>query len=154
VASTYRHSRAIAIRSGWSPSLNDSTGLASASLDYTVKIWDIGSGECLQMLSIGKGLSNVSFNRTSLYLRSEIGTFAIVVSSVSNMILDVSSPQNPRYQGWGLSSEGAWITYNSENQVRLPIEYRPFCSAILGTTIGIVVRFGNVWICNFKAVKA
>ena len=54
------------------------------------------------------------------------------------------------YQGGALSSDGAWITYNSENVVWLPSEYRPSCSAVSGKTIGVGVGPGKVWICNFK----
>jgi hypothetical protein len=42
------------------------------------------------------------------------------------------------------------MTYNSENLVWLPSEYRPSCSAVSGKTIGIGVGSGKVWICNFK----
>jgi WD40 repeat protein len=38
----------------------DSTRLASASLDCTVKIWDASSGTCLQMFEVGKVLSSTS----------------------------------------------------------------------------------------------
>ena len=42
-----------------------------------------------------------------------IGTIAIDASWASNMIPNATDPQDPRYQGWALSSDGAWITYNS-----------------------------------------
>ena len=127
---------------------HDSARLASASYDNTVRIWDASSGECLQTLSIGKALSKISFDTTGSNLHTEIGTVALGASS--NMTLGVMDPQDPRYQGWALSSDGAWITYNSENRVWLPSEYRPSCSAVLGKTIGIGVGSGKVWICNFK----
>jgi WD40 repeat protein len=116
---------------------HDSARLASASHDKTVKIWDVSSGECLQTLDIGKALFNISVDTTGSYLYTEIGTIAIDVSA-------------SRYQGGALSSDGAWITYNSENVVWLPSEYRPSCSAVSGKTIGIGVGSGKVWICNFK----
>src|ERR1700681_1235813 len=50
---------------------HDSTRLASASYHSTVKIWDAGSGECLQTLGIGKTLSNISFDTTGSYLHTE-----------------------------------------------------------------------------------
>jgi WD40 repeat protein len=133
---------------------HDSTRLASASYDRTVKIWDAGSGECLQTLGICKKLLNVSFDTTGLYLHTDIGTIAVDVSSASNMTPNVTNLQNPRYQGWALSSDGAWITYNSANRLWLPSEYRPSVSAVLGTTIGIGVGSGKVWMCNFKVDNA
>jgi hypothetical protein len=61
-----------------------------------------------------------------------------------------TNSQKPRYEGVALSSDGAWITYNSENLVWLPSEFRPICSAVLGTTIGIGVGSGKVYICKYK----
>jgi WD40 repeat protein len=43
----YRRSRAIAVRSTPVAFSHDSTRLASASADSTVKIWDARSGQCL-----------------------------------------------------------------------------------------------------------
>src|SRR5271156_6138726 len=128
---------------------HDSARLASASYDKTVKIWDASSGECLHTLEIGKLLFNISFDTTGSYLYTEIGTIA-VNALTSNMTPSVTDLQNPRYQGWALSSDGAWITYNSENLLWLPSEYRPSCSAVSGKTIGVGVGSGKVWICNFE----
>jgi WD40 repeat protein len=129
---------------------HDSARLASASRDTTVKIWDASSGECLQTLQIGSVLLNISFDTTGSYLHTKMGTIAIDASSASNMTPSATDPQNPRYQGCGLSSDGAWITYNSENVVWLPSEYRPSCSAVSEKTISIGVGSGKVWVCNFK----
>ena len=108
----------------------------------------------LQTLVIGKALSNISFNITGSYLHTEIGTIVLEASLSSlsslNRAPSVTDPQSPQYQGQALSSDGEWITYNSENWVWLPSEYRPSCSAVLGKTIGIGVGTGKIWICNFK----
>ncbi|KAF2183980.1 WD40 repeat-like protein, partial [Zopfia rhizophila CBS 207.26] len=129
---------------------HDSARLASASYDNTVKIWDASSGECLQILAIGKTLLNISFDITGSYLYTEIGPIVINASSVPNMAPSVTDPQNPQYQGVALSSDSAWITYNSESLVWLPSEYRPSCSAVSGKTIGIGVGSGKVWVLNFE----
>ncbi|KIM99418.1 hypothetical protein OIDMADRAFT_56552 [Oidiodendron maius Zn] len=123
---------------------HDSTRLASASVDRTVKIWNTNSGECLQTLGISKVLTNISFDTTGSYLHTEIGAINIEAASASTIPLDATSSQNLQCQGWGLSLDGAWITYNSTNRVWLPSEYRPSCSAVLGTTIGIGVGSGKV----------
>jgi WD40 repeat protein len=133
---------------------HDSTRLASASHDDTVKIWDAGSGECVQTLDIGKTLYDVSFDTTGSYLHTNIGTIVIGTSSGSITTPSMTDPQNPRYQGWALSSDGAWITYNSEYQVRLPPEYRLFRSAVSGKTIAIGGGSGRVSIFNFKVDNA
>ena len=132
---------------------HDSARLASASGDNTVKVWDASSGQCLRTLSIGKALLNISLNTTGSYLYTEIGTIDLGASSL-NITPSVTDPQNPQYQGWGLSPDGVWITYNSENLVWLPSEYRPSSSAVLGKMIGIGVGSGKVWICNLKLIKS
>ena len=129
----------------------DSTRLASASLDRTVKIWDVSSGACLQTLVIEKAVYNILFDATGSRLHTEIGTISINVSSALDTTPTVMKPQDPRYQGLGLSSDNAWIRYNSENVVWLPSEYRALCSAVSAETVGIGVGSGKVWICSFNA---
>ena len=126
---------------------HDSTWLASVSFDRTVKIWDANSGECLRTLNIGKVLSNISVDVTCSYLHTKIDIDALLAS---NMTPSVTDPQIPRFQGGALSSDGAWIAYNSENLVWLPSEYRPSCLAVSGKMIGVGVGSGKVWLCKFK----
>jgi WD40 repeat protein len=129
---------------------HDSTRLASASKDSTVKVWDASSGACVQTLEVGKALSYISFDATGLYLYTKIGTIAINALSPLNTTPIVTKPQGPQYQGGGLSLDGAWITYGSKNVVWLPSEYRPSCSAVSANTIGIGVGSGKVWMCTFN----
>lgn len=56
---------------------HDSTKLASASSDKTIKLWDASSGACLQTLDIGKTLYGLSFNSTSYCFYTEIATIII-----------------------------------------------------------------------------
>jgi WD40 repeat protein len=128
----------------------DSTRLASASADRTVRIWDASSGDCLQTLSIGNALYNISFDITGSCLHTDIGIVAVDTSSASSIMPDKVEHQNPRYQGVGLSPNKEWITCNSENVIWLPSEYRPSCSAVSGSTIGIGVGSGKVWMCNLQ----
>ncbi|KAH0560063.1 hypothetical protein GP486_003418 [Trichoglossum hirsutum] len=98
---------------------HDSAWLASASGDRTVKIWDASSDECLQTLSVGKKPSNMSTDTSGLYLHTGIGTVTVAIdaSRASSMTPSVKDPRNSQYKGWGLSSDGEWITHDSENFV-------------------------------------
>ncbi|KAF2260950.1 beta transducin-like protein HET-D2Y [Lojkania enalia] len=129
---------------------HDSARLASASADKTVKIWDASSGECLQTFSIAKLLRRIAFDITSLYLHTDIGTINIGARTGSPSLPIISEPRSSQYQGLSLSEDGVWITHNSEKLLWLPSEYRPSSSAVLGSTIGIGVGTGRVWICKVK----
>jgi WD40 repeat protein len=129
---------------------HDSARLASASYDKTVKVWDASSGACLQILSMGKTLFGISFDTTGSYLHTEIGTIDIRDPSGSRTLPTISEPYNPQYRGLALSSDSVWITYDSENLMWLPSEYRPSCSVVSGKTIGIGVGTGRIWICNVE----
>ena len=127
---------------------HDSTRLASASEDNTVKIWDTSSGACLQTLEVGKTLRVISFDASGLCLHTEIGTIAIHAPSASLPTLMES--QGVLYKGPGLSLNGEWITYNSKSVLRLPSEYRPFCSAVSATIVAVGAGSGKVLICSFN----
>ena len=96
----------------------------------------MSSSKYLQTLSTGKTLFNMSFNTTGSHIHTDIGTIRAL--STLNMIPTATGHQNPQYQGGALSSDGAWITYNSENLMWPPSEYRPSCSAVSGNMIGFV----------------
>ena len=129
---------------------HDLTRLASGSDDKTVKVWDASSGECLQTLSLGKACERISFDISGSYLHTNIGTIKISVPLGSSPLPSPLDLQSPQYQGPALSADGVWITYNLENLVWLPSEYRPSCSAVSRNTIGIGVGMGRVWICRVE----
>jgi hypothetical protein len=97
-------------------------------------------------------LHDISFDTAGSYLHTNIGTIAVDAPSASKIAPNRAERRNPRYQGIGLSANGDWITLNSENLVWLPSEYRPSCSAVLGSTIGAGVGSGKVWTCNIQVI--
>jgi len=86
-----------------------------------------------------------------LGLHTDIGIIAI--DEAPRTKADAMDFQSPQHQRGAVSSDGAWITYNSENLVWLPSEYRPSYSAVSGKRIGIGVGSGRVWICNMEVNK-
>ena len=109
----------------------DSTRLASGSYDHTVKIWDANSGACLQTLEGHSSFVNsVGFSPDSTRLASG------------------SEGNTDYYQGIGISSDRMWITYNSENILWLPSEYRPLQCTVSKNRIGIATSHGRIWLCN------
>jgi WD40 repeat protein len=128
---------------------HDSSRLASASWDRTVKIWNAGSGKCLQALEVRRVLCNISFDTTGICLQTEIGVIALDASLLSTISKDKIS-QAPQYTKGGLSSDRAWITYDSKNILWLPPEYRPSCYAVSANTVALGVGSGKVWMCSFN----
>jgi WD40 repeat protein len=130
---------------------HDGTQVVSGSGDEMVNIWDAGSGACLEELYIGRTVYNVAFDTTASY---NTGTTSWVISSDSNTVLAATALEEPRHHGYGLNANGAWITWNGQNVLWLPSEYRPSCSAIASSTIVIGCPSGWVLTINFSFNKS
>jgi WD40 repeat protein len=128
---------------------HDSTKLASASWDMTVKVWDASSGACLHTLNVGKTLMDLSFDSTNSCLFTEIGAFAIDSSRTSGETV-IAEPERALCLGAGLSTDNTWIQHDGKNMLWIPSEYRPSCSTVYETTVGMGVGSGRVWLCNIS----
>jgi WD40 repeat protein len=143
---------------------HDSTRLASASYDKTVKIWDASSGACLQTL---KGHSDlvlsVAFSHDSTRLASASDGKTVKIWDASSgaclqtlkghrNIFNLAGfeTQQPRHQFIGISPGRTWITPNAQQRLWLPSEHRPAQSAVSGRYIGIGTGSGKVWIFCLK----
>lgn len=96
----------------------DSKLVVSGSYDGTIKIWDAATGREMRTLAIGTTLYNISFDITSAHLNIDIGV--VVLDTL--LALDIA-PSAPA-QGYSLSSDGTWTTWDSKNLLWLPTEYR------------------------------
>jgi WD40 repeat protein len=137
-----------------SVALFNATHLASASNDRTIKFWNTAAGECLQTFNVGCVLHSLAFDTTCSYLYTETGTFLLNPSQISNPMPSttsiLASSRQPRYIGYGISSDHEWITWNSENILWLPSEYRPVRSAVLGLTMALGCLSGRVLVFRFS----
>jgi hypothetical protein len=116
------------------------------------------TGSLQQTLNVGTTLYNISFDATGSYLLTEIGFTKLSIradseeasagalararaearvetrSSTSQPRLE-SQPQSPsqaeapRFRGCGLNPNKSWITWNGNNVLWLPPDYRPSASA-------------------------
>ncbi|KAK3937284.1 hypothetical protein QBC46DRAFT_224647, partial [Diplogelasinospora grovesii] len=110
--------------------------------------WDPATGICTQTLAIGRTLHNISFNTISSHLDTDIGTIDLGIPHISQIGLP-DTQESLRRQGYGVSSDGNWITRGSENWLWLPPEYRPACSAVAGSTVAIGCASGQFLIITF-----
>jgi WD40 repeat protein len=144
---------------------HDSTRLASASYDRTVKIWDASSGTCLQTLEgHSNWVTSVAFSHDSTRLVSASDDNTVKIWDASsgvclqtlkghtNNVRDLAGfeSHHPIDQGIGISLDGTWITHNAQERVWLPLEYRPACSTVSGRYVGIGTGSGMVWIIWLK----
>lgn len=129
----------------------DSAVLALASGDETIRIWRSDSGECMQIFHLGVTSSTLSFERNTLRLLTDVGAILVhgVTSTCSSMdSLDEVMPGS--CSEFGISGR-RWITWHDENLLWLPVDVRPSCSAVLGSTVAIGSHSGKVLIIGFSS---
>jgi WD40 repeat protein len=130
---------------------HDSKLLASASYDHTIKVWDAGSGQCLHTFNNKRITSVKSFDSTNSYLETDIGT--ICLSSVSERVPTNTNPEVTQFKGYSVSSDGTWITWNLENILWLPPEYRSHTCAMSLSAICLGCSSGRVLFFTFDSSR-
>ncbi|KAK3946936.1 hypothetical protein QBC32DRAFT_112172 [Pseudoneurospora amorphoporcata] len=124
----------------------DGQRLASGSEDDTIKIWDPVSGSCLQTIITSTLMTDISFDHTNRYLRTNVGRIKIDTETIeSQVILD-----NPKSHGYGLEQDSSWITCNGQNVLWLPPNYRPSICDLQGRMISIGSVSGLIWFISFS----
>ncbi|WAO96039.1 NACHT domain-containing protein [Fusarium falciforme] len=130
----------------------DGQRLASASRDKTVKIWDATTGHCQATLDVGRPLYTIRFDESGARLLTDDGTFDLSVPSPSPpAALPASGPlrHSNQNQGYGISADCVWITYQGRDLLWLPSEYRPGTSAIAASAVAIGSHSGRVSLFRF-----
>ncbi|KAM0451571.1 hypothetical protein ACHAPV_009910 [Trichoderma viride] len=122
----------------WSAAISaDNALLASASNDYTVRIWDAATAACKYEIDVGTTLYNISFKGNG----SKLGAFAVDTPPGSTPSL---TPQAYCPQSYGISADNTWITWNSQNLLRLPPPYQLSWSVAAASTVTICCPSGRV----------
>ncbi|KAH7176233.1 hypothetical protein EDB81DRAFT_633571, partial [Dactylonectria macrodidyma] len=104
-------------------------------------IWDATTGHCQATLNTGA------------CLLTDAGTFDLSMLSPSPPAALPASGllHHPRQrQGYGISADGVWITYQGRNLLWLPSEYRPETSAIRGSIVALGCNSGRVLLFRFS----
>ncbi|KAL2138077.1 hypothetical protein VTI28DRAFT_7495 [Corynascus sepedonium] len=130
---------------------HDAARLASASRDKTVKIWDPATGQCESTVDIGHSIHHIQFHTSNAdLLRTECGTLDL--RHGANPSLAPVSTDRPlsKVVEYGLSNNNTWITYQEENLIWLPPEYRPASFAASGTAVSIGCSSGRILIFQFS----
>ncbi|KAI1103269.1 hypothetical protein F4804DRAFT_235568 [Jackrogersella minutella] len=126
--------------------------IASASRDNTLKVWDMSTSLCLQTLDIGRSLYIISFDPMNSLIHTDIGAISLDLPVSSARISTESGIHKEfHYRGYGISSDGTWVTRDSENLLWLPPEYRPLNSAVAMSTVAIGCASGRVLLLHFSA---
>jgi hypothetical protein len=94
-------------------------------------------------------LENLSFDSTGFFLHTAIGAIALQSAEGPSMI-DVTELKRSLYVAIGFSPDSIWIKHNGENMLWIPSEYRPSCSSISETVIGVGNGSGRVWLCRIN----
>ncbi|KAL8310412.1 hypothetical protein RB597_010312 [Gaeumannomyces tritici] len=127
----------------------DGQKLASASNDETVKLWDAATGAC--EVTFEGSTSTLSFDATGSYLHTNFGNISLRKPPVAGKAAFQTylQHQNASIEGIGISADNAWITWNGQNLLWLPAEYRPEISAATRFTIALGCSSGQVLFFQF-----
>jgi WD40 repeat protein len=102
---------------------HDSKLLASASDNTIVKIWDASTGSCHQTVAVNTYIKSLSFDSIDSNLLMNSGSIKV---DRTRLLTRSEYPQEGRDEGdrQGLGISGSWVTWNTQNLLWLPPDYR------------------------------
>ena len=129
---------------------HDSKLLASASRDKTVKIWDTSTGSCHQTVATNTLITSLSFNSIDSNLLTNGGSIKV---DMTRLLSRSEYPQEERDEGGcqGLGISESWVTWNTQNLLWLPPDYRAtrFDISPSGSIVAGGCSTGKVFIIGF-----
>lgn len=139
---------------------HDSALLAFATFDNTVKIWEVGTGRCLQTLEVGKTLRELSFDPTNRsHLDTEIGPIDLDLDLDPNLdpvpasnAIRMARARQDTAREYSVSPDKMWVVRDAEKLLWVPPEYRPSCLAVARSTVAMGCSSGRVIILRFQGI--
>jgi hypothetical protein len=125
--------------------------LCQVNQGYSLQIRKSGTGSCIQNVSIPNAsissAVDLEFDKQGAHIHLDTATIAVKGGDGSTGCphLDLSQCS----AGYGVSEDSGWITWNGNEFFRLPLDYRPLCWAISGSTGVLGCLSGRVIIMRF-----
>ncbi len=132
---------------------HDSKLLASASYDETVRIWDVSTSFCHQIVTVNTVITSLSFDSIDSNLLTNVGSFKVYRTELSTTS-EYSQEGGSDGDRQRLSISGPWVTWNKQNLLWLPPDYRAtmFDISPLGSIVADGCESGKVFIIGFSPV--
>ncbi|CAH0023605.1 unnamed protein product [Clonostachys rhizophaga] len=142
---------------GWSFSSDSKFVAISLSLRHQymnqIQLWRVETGQQLYTCNIESGPPvnlGISIRFTPNDSGLETGRGVIAFSNFPPSPLNNASVSS-RFAGYGLSSDGAWITWDGHRLIRIPSQYRPWRSAVHLDKVVLGSESGRVSILRFAS---
>jgi len=132
---------------------HDSKLLASASYDETVRIWDVSTSFCHQIVTVNTVITSLSFDSIDSNLLTNVGSCKVYRTELSTTS-EYSQEGGSDGDRQRLSISGPWVTWNKQNLLWLPPDYRAtmFDISPLGSIVAGGCESGKVFIIGFSPV--
>lgn len=131
----------------------DSTVVASASNDETIRLWRVDDGVCIQEVT-GISSSNLQFDSQNSCLLTDAGAVSLkspfLLPGGTNMLFTHC------LSSIGMSEDRCWIMWKKKRLLWLPAPFRPQCSMVSGSSVilgcgsgrVIFMRFVDLWLLD------
>ncbi|KAH7112413.1 WD40-repeat-containing domain protein, partial [Dactylonectria macrodidyma] len=125
----------------------DSSLVASASDDKTVRLWRIEDGACIQEVH-DIFCRRLQFHPRDSLLLTDVG--AISIQSPVLFVQNATTSFTDCLSGIGISQDGCWIMWQGKKMFWLPASFRPGCSEVSGLSVVIGCNSGRVIFMKFR----
>jgi hypothetical protein len=110
--------------------------LASASYDFTVKLWEAGTGTALHTHRVEAVVSTLSFSSDGVFLLTDHGVIDTGFLPTTRSLQHSTSPE--------IFVHDRWIALQGSRMLWLPPEYRGASTAVCGDVVALGQRSGRV----------